>query len=412
MNRRDRTDQKEHKAVRFCFGKESDLKRKGAKKVDRGILKLVGTEIRYSFLRGCDGHWMEIIYTIVPDRPEHIEDQIQTIENAEKEFYSIFKIGNETAAAKRFFSSDLITHNDEIDNYKKRQNTDFFMSVTEQPPASGVKLALLGMCLSNITNKLRDDNIICFDTTSGIRHIFAEHLLDSSADEHSDSEKQTERIFEYLQKKLVALKASIENSVLRTWIYAPHVDADYPGIVKARRALFDRINLTKDTHYIASTGIQGGTGGRFSRVSMDAYAVTGIPEKNIRYIHAPEYLCPTHNYGVTFERATAVELGQTNFLFISGTASIDKNGDVVHPGDVEKQTLRTLQNISALLDSAGFAKEDLSSFIVYLRDIADYGFTRPLIDQYLANLPTAYVKAPVCRPGWLIEIEATAARSI
>jgi enamine deaminase RidA (YjgF/YER057c/UK114 family) len=380
--------------------------------VDTGLIKLIGTEIRYSFLRNRDNHWMQGIYTIVPERPEHIAEQIQTIENAEKQFYSMFKIGYETAAAKRFFSSDLITHASEIDSYRKRQNTDFFLSVTEQPPASGVKLSLLGMCLSNITNKLRNDKIICLDTTSGIRHIYAEHLIDSVADEHSDSEKQTERIFGYLQKKLSELNATIENSVLRTWIYAPHVDADYPGIVKARKDLFEKINLTKETHYIASTGIQGGTGGRFTRVSMDAYAVTGIPDEDIRYIHAPEYLCPTHDYGVTFERATAVKLGQTDFLFISGTASIDKKGNVVHPGDIEKQTVRTLQNISALLDAAGFAKEDLSSFIVYLRDITDYGLTKPLVDHYREQLPVVYVKAPVCRPGWLIEIEATAAKYI
>jgi hypothetical protein len=71
---------------------------------------------------------------------------------------------------------------------RKRQNTDIFLSVTEQPPASVVKLSLLGMCLSNITNKLRG-NIICFDTTSGIRHIYAEHLVDSVAGEHTDSGK-------------------------------------------------------------------------------------------------------------------------------------------------------------------------------------------------------------------------------
>ena len=266
------------------------------------------------------------------------------------------------------------------------------------------------MCLTNITSKLRKDNIICFDTTYGVRHIFAEHLMDSGADEQSNSEKQTERIFCYLQKKLTELNASIEKNVFRTWIYTPHVDADYPGIVKARKDFFHRINLTKETHYIASTGIQGGTGNRFSRVSMDAYAAIGIPENNIRYICAPEYLCPTHIYGVTFERATAVKMGQTDFLFISGTASIDNKGNIVHPGNIEKQTLRTLENISALLDAAGFAKGDLSSFIVYLRDIADYGFTKPLIDQYADNLPAVYVKAAVCRPGWLIEIEATAAK--
>jgi len=110
------------------------------------------------------------------------------------------------------------------------------------------------------------------------------------------------------------------------------------------------------------------------------------------------------------ERAAAIQLGQTDFMFISGTASIDHNGDVVHPGDVVKQTERTLRNINALLDAAHFAVGDLSSFIVYLRDQADYEFVKPMIESYCKELPVIFVNAHVCRPGWLIEIEATVAR--
>lgn len=380
--------------------------------MERGLLRLAGAEIKYSFLKDRDNHWMELFYTITPDQPEKIADQIRTIERAESEIFKTFHIDNETAAFKRFFSSDLQSHDEEIRNYKKRQATDFFFSVTEQPPASGVKAALLAMCLSNITAKSRTDNFLCVDTTSGVRHIFAEHLLDPDATEHSDSEQQTAKIFSLLKKKLSAMGTSIEDSVLRTWIYAPHLDADYPGIVKARKELFDSIHLTKDSHYIASTGIQGGTGSRFARVFMDAYALTGGGKGAIRYIQAPEHLCPTHVYGVTFERATVMEMGDTQFLIISGTASIDKDGEIVHPGDVEKQTDRTLQNITALLDSAGFTPHDLSSFIVYLRDAADYHLVKPRIDRYAKCLPAVYVRAAVCRPGWLIEIEATAARSM
>lgn len=380
--------------------------------METGTLKLKGIEIKYSFLKDRNNNWMQFWYTIIPEKPEQIMSQIKTIEQAESELYKTFQIKNETAATKRFFSSDLIAHYNEINNYKKRQNTDFFMSVTEQPPASGVKLALLGMCLSNITAKHREDKIFYFDTTSGIRHFFAEHLIDSDADEHSDSEKQTGKIFGFLRQKLSDFNTSIEESVLRTWIYAPNIDADYPGIVKARKEFFASINLTKDTHYIASTGIQGGSGNRFARVFMDVYALIGITKKNIRYIQAPEYLSPTDIYGVTFERATAVEMGNTNFLLISGTASIDKKGEIVYPGNVVRQTERTLQNISVLLNAAGFAEEDLSSFIIYLRDPADYSFVKPKIDQYSENLPAVYVKAPVCRPEWLIEIEATAAKLI
>ncbi|MFC1554133.1 Rid family hydrolase [candidate division KSB1 bacterium] len=378
--------------------------------METGILKLNGIEIKYSFLKDNEQHWMQVVYTIVPEKPEQIVDQIKNIEKAEKDFFKKHNLGKETPLFKRFFSSDLINHNNEIDNYKKRQDTDFFMSVTEQPPATGAKVALLGMCLSNITKKYRKDNLICFDTTSDIKHIFLEHIVDASADEHSDSEKQTENIFNYLRDKLSGYNATLEDNVLRTWIYSPHIDADYSGIVKARKELFDSINLTKDTHYIASTGIQGGSSSQFARVFMDAYAVAGINQKKVRYIQAPEYLSPTHIYGVTFERATTVELGNTDFLFISGTASIDKKGDIVHPGDVVRQAERTLQNVTALIDYAGFVKDDLSSFIVYLRDPADYEFVKPIIDNYSSRLPAVYVKAQVCRPGWLIEIEATAAK--
>lgn len=378
--------------------------------METGCLKTSGTQIHYSFLKNQAGDWREFWYAITPEQPERIADQVRTIERAEAELFKAFNIPPETAASKRFFSSDLISHTGEFLSYKQRQKTDFFFSTTEQPPACGAKAVLLGMCLGNITAKSRDGNFIFLDAAAGVKHIFAEHLIDSEADEHSDAEKQTANIFRLLSEKLTSLGTSIAEDVLRTWIYAPHLDADYPGIVKARNELFDSINLTQNTHYIASTGIQGGSGSRFARVFMDAYALTGPGRGNIRYIQAPDHMSPTHTYGVAFERATAVEMGTTDFLFISGTASIDKNGEIVNPGDVEKQTERTLQNISALLDVAGFTPQDLSSFIVYLRDATDCALVKPYIEHYAKALPTIYVKAPVCRPGWLIEIEATAAR--
>jgi enamine deaminase RidA (YjgF/YER057c/UK114 family) len=380
--------------------------------METGAVTLKNVEVKYSFLKDPAGNWMELYYSIVPSKPQPIDEQVRTIEDAEKELLQKLDVREETAAFKRFFSSDLMNHRDELIRYKERQPTDFFFSLTEQPPAPSVKLALLGMCLSNITKKHRAGNIFYFDTTSHLRHIFAEHLTDPESSEESDSEEQTAVIFELLKQKMSAFNVSVQDSVLRTWLYTPHVDADYPGIVKARKAFFDAINLTQDTHYIASTGIQGGTGERFARVSMDAYAVSGVDQKRIRYIHAPEYMSPTHVYGVTFERATAIDMGHTGFLFISGTASIDKEGEIVHPGDIARQTERTLENISALLDAAEFTKQDLSSLMVYLRDPADYDLVKPIIDEYVMNLPVVYMKASVCRPGWLIEIEATAGKYV
>ena len=116
------------------------------------------------------------------------------------------------------------------------------------------------------------------------------------------------------------------------------VDTQYAGMVKARRRIFDREGLTAQTHYITSTGIGGLPAGTASLVQLDTYAMTGLPPAQQRYLYAPSHLNRTIDYGVTFERGTLVEYGDRGHIYISGTASIDNQGSVVHPGDIVRQT--------------------------------------------------------------------------
>ena len=59
--------------------------------------------------------------------------------------------------------------------------------------------------------------------------------------------EQTKKLFETLEPLL--------NNTLRTWIYIKDIDNNYIDMVRARNEIFDKNNLTKDTHFIASTGI-------------------------------------------------------------------------------------------------------------------------------------------------------------
>ena len=92
-------------------------------------------------------------------------------------------------------------------------------------------------------------------------------------------------------------------------------------------------------------------------------------------------------------------------IFISGTASIDHRGKVLHEGDVLAQTDRLLENISVLLAEGGSSLDKVPYSIIYLRDISDY----PLIDAYMQrrfpDVPRVLLEARVCRPAWLIEME-------
>ena len=53
---------------------------------------------------------------------------------------------------------------------------------------------------------------------------------------------------------------------------------------------------------------------------------------------------------------------------------------------------------------------DLVLLIGYVRDPADAGEAERLMRENYGDTPQVVVHAPVCRPGWLVEIEALAIR--
>ena len=186
------------------------------------------------------------------------------------------------------------------------------------------------------------------------------------------------------------------------------VDVNYAGVVKARKEVFVTQNLTEKTHYIASTGIEGRHADPSVLVQMDTYAVDGLEPGQLQYLYAPTHLNPTYEYGVTFERGTTVTYGDRKHVFISGTASIDNHGEILHPGNVLKQAERMMENITALLAEAGATPADILQAITYLRDPADYAVVKRYLDIAYPDMPRLIVLAPVCRPGWLIETECIA----
>ena len=63
------------------------------------------------------------------------------------------------------------------------------------------------------------------------------------------------------------------------------------------------------------------------------------------------------------------------------------------------------ENVEALLKEAGMNYDDIGQMIVYLRDPGDYQTVERLFNARFPNMPRVTVLAPVCRPGWLIEME-------
>ncbi len=60
---------------------------------------------------------------------------------------------------------------------------------------------------------------------------------------------------------------------------------------------------------------------------------------------------------------------KTNFLFISGQVSINKDGNIVGKGEPEKQTITAFENIRKVLKKAGGDIENLVAITIYITDL-------------------------------------------
>ncbi|MBN1757281.1 MAG: hypothetical protein JW863_03130 [Chitinispirillaceae bacterium] len=221
-----------------------------------------------------------------------------------------------------------------------------------------------------------------------------------------DSYRQTQDIFASLSASLHNFGMTIRNNMIRTWIFVRDVDNHYRGMVKARREYFEKIGLTAETRYIASTGIQGNCFDHSTLVTLDALSVQNIREEQIIRMTARENLSDTIVYGVTFERGFRIRYGDRSHLYISGTASIDADGNTIYLSDVRMQTERTLDNIEALLRPHNATISDMQYLIVYLRNVKHWTQIQDiLVARIPQSVPILPVMAPVCRPNWLVEME-------
>ncbi|MDE1931768.1 MAG: hypothetical protein KGI43_09425 [Alphaproteobacteria bacterium] len=317
----------------------------------------------------------------------------------------------ETAVFRRIFLSDVLNQATAVRNSPLAMDPDdgVSVSIVEQPPLTGAKLALLAYHVEAgpfVRRRLSPRHLLV--EKNGRRHLWSTRLCADDHEKDGSAALQTRAVFADLIKTLESQGANLRDHCVRTWIYLKDVDVFYQGMVDSRRELFTNQGLTADSHFIASTGIEGACAHRHDLVAMDAYSALDLAPGQISYLNDFQRLCPTANYNVTFERGTRVAYADRAHLFISGTASIDEAGSVLFPGDVLRQLERALGNVDALLKSGSATLTDMMYLIVYLRDPTDFSHVGTYLAEYYPYLPSVIVQGAVCRPDWLIEVEGVA----
>lgn len=98
------------------------------------------------------------------------------------------------------------------------------------------------------------------------------------------------------------------------------------------------------------------------------------------------------------------------FVYAAGQLALDPRTGQLLPGDVRIQTKRVMENIKAILESAGSSLANVVKTTVFLRDLNDFGAMNEIYGSYFQEDPPARSTVQVAklpRDG-AVEIEVIA----
>ncbi len=94
-------------------------------------------------------------------------------------------------------------------------------------------------------------------------------------------------------------------------------------------------------------------------------------------------------------------------LFVSGQASVDFKTSAFVLGTIEEETIRTLENIKAIIQEAGATMDDIVKCTVHLSDIKDFDRYNKIYAGYFSGIkPARTTVQSVLAENLKVEIDA------
>ena len=196
-------------------------------------------------------------------------------------------------------------------------------------------------------------------------------------------------------------------SVPRTWIWIDDILSWYEQFNQIRNDFFSKCGILGDNtkqSMPASTGI-GLAPANGCKIAMDLTAVIE-PANSIRYAPVTEKQQSAYDYGSAFSRASEAITPAGKTVFISGTASIDADGNTTNIDDAHAQITTTIENVQTALKDMDCADEDVVQIMAYCKTTEVKKVFNDIKDKF--DWPWITIICDICRDDLLFEIEATA----
>ncbi|MEI7941747.1 MAG: Rid family hydrolase [Candidatus Riflemargulisbacteria bacterium] len=313
-------------------------------------------------------------------------------------------------------------------------------SIIPQPPAYGED-CLMEVQISELTPKRININLSILEQEN-MRWAFLSGIMPNEG--ITDTYECAKNVFEKSQQLLENNGFSF-GQIARTWIYQDDIIGHAPNEKQNYQCMNDaRATIFKDKTFQignpstdkwngkvppASTGIdmspKNGTPILLEVVAVSPKAtnIMGYPLRNPFQTNAFDYEQTVLEKGFAetkappaFSRGFCVDSPEGSTIFVSGTASVEGQ-DVIHIGDVAKQTELAILNMLRVLNERGLTAKDIFTLRAYVakpKHYSDEDFQNALriatsiVKGIFPNTPCLFTQANVCRPDWLFEIESMA----
>jgi len=127
--------------------------------------------------------------------------------------------------------------------------------------------------------------------------------------------------------------------------------------------------------------------------------MSGSEKKIIRTDNAPKAIGP---YSVGVQAC--------HFLYTAGQIGLDPKSGTIVTGGIEMETRQVMNNLKAIVETAGASMNDVIKTTVFLRDMNDFAKMNAIYGEFFADNPPARSTVQVAGlpKGALVEIELIA----
>ena len=306
-------------------------------------------------------------------------------------------------------------------------------SIVAQSPEEGSEVVLELIC-----SRVAKEKKVSYKSVNGLSYCVVDHgefrvaHAAGLTGEPGDSLRHSaEKAFEQARSILGAEGLSFGH-IVRQWNYVENITRvedpvaniqNYQVFNDVRARFYREGNFSNG--YPAATGTGMNTGG----VVIGFIAVSGSEKVKVRPVRNPRQI-DAHGYskdvlvgrstGVTaekstpkFERGKMVILEGRTHVYVSGTASIIGE-KTMFPGDVERQTITTIENIQSLFSrenqellgvNFNFPEIRFSHLRVYVKHRNDIPAVKNICESRLNCESSLYLESDICREELLVEIE-------